>query len=77
MQETVKVALQQLAFDPDKEMLRAFHMCFNNIADSCPTALQSRDVVNLYLAALANRNKQLELSIVMNQSVRTLTAQEL
>ena len=80
-QETVKsmlvAALQQLAFNPDKEMLCAFHIRFKDIADSCPTALQLRDVVDLYLAALAKGDKQLALSIVMNQPVHSLTAQEL
>ena len=58
-------------------MLHTFYMRFNDIADSCPTALQLRDVVGLYLAALAKGNKQLKLSIVMNQPVRALITQEL
>ena len=52
-------------------MRHAFYMCFNDIADSCPTALQSRDVVDLYLATLAKGDEQLALSIVMNQCVRS------
>ena len=66
-----------MAYVPEQESLKGFHLRFNEVADLCAVPLMGKELAEAYLSSLDRGDQQLALQVCMNLPVYTLPLHEL